>query len=306
MDFALTKIQPPRPRASFIERGQVQARLAAALRNQRLVLLCAPGGFGKTVLLAHELAKLPPDHAIVWVAADEGDDLHRLLDCMLAALEPLDPPWRIAPEAVPRLKLKWTFGFPSASSVYGQPTVAGGRVFIGVDTGYVYALDAATGCVHWSFQAETGVRNAISVGIEVMFAAAASACSASVSTFANTTSWCVSDAFSKVGPNCLHGPHHSAQKSTSTGLSDLSTCSENSASVTAWNATVSLLGSGTTSALSQHQRGDRHSRPPRIARALENVAVLIEDEDPGDPDVFGLWESDEFMPDRITIFRRPS
>ena len=65
---------------------------------------------------------------------------------------------------VPRLKLKWAFGFPGASSVYGQPTIAGGRVFIGVDTGYVYSLDAATGCVYWSFQAETGVRNAISVG----------------------------------------------------------------------------------------------------------------------------------------------
>jgi polyvinyl alcohol dehydrogenase (cytochrome) len=70
----------------------------------------------------------------------------------------------LAPGTVPRLKLKWAFGFPGASSVYGQPTVAGGRVFIGVDTGYVYSLDVATGCVHWSFQAETGVRNAISVG----------------------------------------------------------------------------------------------------------------------------------------------
>jgi polyvinyl alcohol dehydrogenase (cytochrome) len=67
-------------------------------------------------------------------------------------------------DAVPRLKLKWAFGFPGASSVYGQPTIAGGRVFIGVDTGYVYSLDAATGCVFWSFQAETGVRSAISLG----------------------------------------------------------------------------------------------------------------------------------------------
>jgi polyvinyl alcohol dehydrogenase (cytochrome) len=65
---------------------------------------------------------------------------------------------------VPRLTFKWAFGFPGVSSVYGQPTVTGGRVFVGVDTGYVYALDAATGCVHWSFLAETGVRNAISVG----------------------------------------------------------------------------------------------------------------------------------------------
>jgi polyvinyl alcohol dehydrogenase (cytochrome) len=65
---------------------------------------------------------------------------------------------------VPRLILKWAFGFPGVSSVYGQPTLVGGRVFVGVDTGYVYALDAATGCVHWSFLAATGVRNAISIG----------------------------------------------------------------------------------------------------------------------------------------------
>ena len=65
---------------------------------------------------------------------------------------------------VPGLKLKWAFGFPSAASMYGQPTVAAGRIFIGVDTGYVYSIDAKTGCVYWSFQAAAGVRNAISIG----------------------------------------------------------------------------------------------------------------------------------------------
>jgi predicted Zn-dependent protease with MMP-like domain len=45
--------------------------------------------------------------------------------------------------------------------------------------------------------------------------------------------------------------------------------------------------------------------PPRLAQALENVAVVVDDEDPDDPDLFGLWESAEFMPDKITIFRRP-
>lgn len=63
----------------------------------------------------------------------------------------------------PRLKLKWAFGFPGASSVWGQPAVFGGRVFLGVDTGFVYALDAATGCVQWSFEAEAGVRTAITI-----------------------------------------------------------------------------------------------------------------------------------------------
>src|SRR3954447_12732003 len=37
---------------------------------------------------------------------------------------------------------------------------------------------------------------------------------------------------SRMGATCLHGPHHSAQKSTRTGLSDLRTCDSNSASVT--------------------------------------------------------------------------
>jgi polyvinyl alcohol dehydrogenase (cytochrome) len=65
---------------------------------------------------------------------------------------------------VPRLRLKWAFGFPGATAVYGQPTVAAGRVFAGADTGYVYALDQETGCVHWGFQAQAGVRSAVTLG----------------------------------------------------------------------------------------------------------------------------------------------
>lgn len=45
--------------------------------------------------------------------------------------------------------------------------------------------------------------------------------------------------------------------------------------------------------------------PPHIASALENLAVVVEDEAPGDPGLFGLWESHPYLPDRITIFRRP-
>ena len=64
----------------------------------------------------------------------------------------------------PRLKLKWAFGFPQGNSAYGQPTVAGGRVFVGSDTGFVYSLDAASGCIYWSFRANAGVRTAVSIG----------------------------------------------------------------------------------------------------------------------------------------------
>ena len=71
---------------------------------------------------------------------------------------------QIAADQVSRLKLKWAFGFPGAKAVYGQPTVVGGRVFVGVDTGLVYSIDAASGCAYWSYQAADGVRSAVSIG----------------------------------------------------------------------------------------------------------------------------------------------
>ncbi len=70
---------------------------------------------------------------------------------------------QLAATQVLRLKLAWAFGFPGAKSVLGQPSVVGGRVFLGVDTGNVYSLDAARGCLYWSFPADSGVRSAITV-----------------------------------------------------------------------------------------------------------------------------------------------
>jgi predicted Zn-dependent protease with MMP-like domain len=58
-------------------------------------------------------------------------------------------------------------------------------------------------------------------------------------------------------------------------------------------------------AFDEHVRAALDELPPELAKALRNVAVVIEDEDPADPDLFGLWESEEYMPDKITIFRKP-
>ncbi len=65
---------------------------------------------------------------------------------------------------VPRLELKWAFGLPGSTSAYAQPAVMFGRVFVGADTGYVYSLDARSGCVYWSFKAPHAVRNAMTLG----------------------------------------------------------------------------------------------------------------------------------------------
>ena len=55
----------------------------------------------------------------------------------------------------------------------------------------------------------------------------------------------------------------------------------------------------------EHVRRALDELPAELAKALENVAVVVEDEAPGAPDLFGLWESAEYLPDKITIFRKP-
>jgi polyvinyl alcohol dehydrogenase (cytochrome) len=65
---------------------------------------------------------------------------------------------------VPRLQLKWAFGFPGDLQSHAQATIAGGRVFVGSWGGKVYSLSAATGCIHWFFEAAGSVRSAVSIG----------------------------------------------------------------------------------------------------------------------------------------------
>ncbi len=65
---------------------------------------------------------------------------------------------------IPKLKLKWAFGFPGGFSAYSQPTVVGGRVFASDPLGGVYSLDAAIGCTYWKFHADAAVRTALTIG----------------------------------------------------------------------------------------------------------------------------------------------
>ncbi len=64
---------------------------------------------------------------------------------------------------VPRLKLKWAFGFPDDTQPAAQPVIVSGRVFVGSNGGTVYSLDASTGCVYWAYDAGGIVRTAISI-----------------------------------------------------------------------------------------------------------------------------------------------
>ena len=70
----------------------------------------------------------------------------------------------LAAADVPRLKLKWAFNLGQVTMARGQPVVAGDRVFVATVGGDVYALDAASGCVHWAFKATASLWSGVTVG----------------------------------------------------------------------------------------------------------------------------------------------
>jgi polyvinyl alcohol dehydrogenase (cytochrome) len=63
--------------------------------------------------------------------------------------------------ALGRLKLKWALAFPDTLYSRSQPTLAGGAIYVGGDDGTVYALDPASGCAHWTFNAAGAVRSGV-------------------------------------------------------------------------------------------------------------------------------------------------
>jgi predicted Zn-dependent protease with MMP-like domain len=59
-------------------------------------------------------------------------------------------------------------------------------------------------------------------------------------------------------------------------------------------------------AFEEHVRRALDALPADLARALRNVAVVIDDENPEDPDLLGLYEDGgDLMPHKISIYRLP-
>jgi polyvinyl alcohol dehydrogenase (cytochrome) len=70
----------------------------------------------------------------------------------------------ITPDNVGELELKWAFAFPAAARARSQPVVTDEAIFTGSQDGRVYALDRDTGCIWWTFDAESEVRSAPTLG----------------------------------------------------------------------------------------------------------------------------------------------
>lgn len=58
------------------------------------------------------------------------------------------------------LELAWVYAFPGETVVEAQPSVVDGVLYVGSRSGEVLALDAASGCTYWSFQAGASIKNA--------------------------------------------------------------------------------------------------------------------------------------------------
>ncbi len=70
----------------------------------------------------------------------------------------------LRPEDSPRLKLKWAFGLGDGTMARSQPSIAGGRVYVGSLSGTVYSLDAKSGCIYWTYAAEASIRSCVVLG----------------------------------------------------------------------------------------------------------------------------------------------
>ncbi len=66
----------------------------------------------------------------------------------------------LMPEQIRKLKLKWALGFPGDVTAFAAPAVWNGTLFVGSAGGIIQAIDAKTGCLYWTFQANGPVRAA--------------------------------------------------------------------------------------------------------------------------------------------------
>ena len=90
MDMPLlqTKLYIPPTRAEIVARPRLIERLNEGL-HQKLTLLCAPAGFGKTTLVSDWLQQL--NIPTTWLSLDESDnDPVRFLAYFIAALQKIE------------------------------------------------------------------------------------------------------------------------------------------------------------------------------------------------------------------------
>ncbi len=89
MDLLSTKLHAPPVREKRVERRRLLLKLNAVV-NQKLTLICAPAGYGKTTLLSQWINQR--SEPVGWLSLDGSDnDLTQFLRYFLAAIQQIDP-----------------------------------------------------------------------------------------------------------------------------------------------------------------------------------------------------------------------
>jgi LuxR family maltose regulon positive regulatory protein len=88
-DLLTTKLHPPPVLERWVVRSDLLQKLNAVAK-QKLTLICAPAGYGKTTLLSQWMDQR--DEPMGWLTLDEGDnDITQFLRYFLAAIQQIDP-----------------------------------------------------------------------------------------------------------------------------------------------------------------------------------------------------------------------
>lgn len=99
--IALTKFRAPRLKRDIVVRPALLEALAEAIDSHPVTLVCAPGGAGKTILLAQLAASNVRNSRGLWVTVEHDDnDPCRFFASLVRAVEPLKLSWEVAPRAL--------------------------------------------------------------------------------------------------------------------------------------------------------------------------------------------------------------
>ena len=157
---AVLKTMTPAAIQKTLEAGVMKTQAAPLSGDERIKLANYLGTAVTVQRKRDEIANPCPAGAAFtqgpsWASWGAGLNNTRYQEAKDAGIEASD---------LPRLKLKWAFAFPDTSTLRSQPAVYRGWVFAGGQDGSMFALDAATGCVHWTTTVQSQVRSGITVG----------------------------------------------------------------------------------------------------------------------------------------------
>ena len=155
-------LMPPEAILRSMEQGIMQEEASGLTPDERVLVAEFLAGVGMGTVAASDLPACgddapPPDFSTAQEVINWGLEPTNSRHIPAAAAG-------LSAEQLPNLKPRMAIRFPSANRARSQPTFAGNAILVGSHSGKVYALDQASGCAHWSYQASSEVRTGIVIG----------------------------------------------------------------------------------------------------------------------------------------------